>query len=106
MFTLNIDFIGEILPETSALWTELKMKVNQISFEIGAEITVISQTESAPAEILFDYNNEQYVVAWTQEAENEDYVFSHKIEHKVRTDFTIAIKRDDKVMVLAVYKIS
>ena len=81
------------------------MKIVKVSFEIGAEIVVTSQTESAPAEILFVYNEEQHLVAWTQENEDsEEYVFSHKIEHKVRTDFTIAIKRDDKIIVLAVYK--
>ena len=83
------------------------MKVGKVSFEIGAEIIVTSQTESAPAEILFAYNEEQHLVAWTQEnEESEEYVFSHKIEHKVRTDFTIAIKRDDKIIVLAVYKLN
>ena len=99
--------IGQILPETSAMWTELKMKVGKVSFEIGAEIVVTSKAESAPVEILFIYNEEQHIVAWTQEnEESEEYVFSHKIEHKVRTDFTIAIKRDDKIIVLAVYKLN
>ena len=52
------------------MWTELKMRIGKVSFEIGSEINIISETESAPAEIFFVYNEEQHVVEWTNENES------------------------------------
>ena len=44
-------------------------------------------------------------VPWVEESENV-FAFKHSIEHKVRTDLTMAFKKGDIITVLALYKMT
>ena len=75
---------------------------------MGGEIIITAHTSAAPGEIIVVYNDQQHVVPQLrndEEEEEEDvYTFEHKIDHKIRSDLTLAIKKNDTIVVLAVYK--
>merc|ERR1712179_307614 len=84
---------GELLPETSALWGEFKMRVKKASLVMGGAIIISAHASAAPSEIIVAYNDEQHVVPQSnikddddEEEEEEVYTFEHQIEHKVRSD--------------------
>ena len=85
------------------------MRVKKAEMKMGGQIIITAHTGAAPQEIIVVYNDEQHVVAsqlTEKEDENEEdtYTFEHQIEHKIRSDLTLAIKKSDTVVVLAVYK--
>ena len=86
------------------------MRVKKASLVLGGAIIISAHTSAAPSEIIVAYNDEQHMVPQSNlknddDEEEEVYTFEHQIEHKVRSDLTLAIKKNDTIVVLAVYKI-
>ena len=84
------------------------MRVKKASLVMGGAIIISAHTSAAPSEIIVAYNDEQHVVPQSNIKDDDDeevYTFEHQIEHKVRSDLTLAIKKNDTTVVLAVYKI-